>query len=549
MKKQILASILLLILTVFPIFCDVTFYGKITGSGGEPISKSVAWVKNGRVISSYCRPDGSYSIKVPFQDRIVVNFSGINHDNYSFTFYPQDNGNYNLDAKLAPLGFEKMPDGLSITGSFNGFSFDDNLIKMTKDAQGIFHAEITGSYDTLKYQIVAKLQNGNETTMRSINGTQEDFFEFDNGGDFKSCILNVKNKIEIAFDPKYLTLKGEPELSSVNSEINDFRKMAKTMSDLYYQALNKMKTNIPEKTGISFDQLKKETMDTLNSMLKIEMSPSVRQLFAFRYMDIASIGGTMGNKSMIDPEMPKIVLTKFSPLSSLWEKYYNIPIECEKYNDNVYNSKFIDSMIKYNPSGDAREYSYYNLVRYALDRGDTTKMKEYYKQLKNDFPNGRAARDLNLAFNIEGNKSVVKGRQIPEFKLVSLDNNKDSISISDLKGKYVLIDVWGTWCMPCVNEMEHLHNIFEKYKNKNFTIYSIAYDNNPETIAKFRSKKWKMPWFNAFMTDGDASPVYDLLEITGFPKPILIDPNGKIIAVDSKARGEDLDRLLAELLD
>lgn len=52
----------------------------------------------------------------------------------------------------------------------------------------------------------------------------------------------------------------------------------------------------------------------------------------------------------------------------------------------------------------------------------------------------------------------------------------------------------------------------------------------PETVSRFRSGRWKMPWLNAFIVNGFDSPLVKQFEISGIPRPILVDRDGKIIA-------------------
>ena len=91
--------------------------------------------------------------------------------------------------------------------------------------------------------------------------------------------------------------------------------------------------------------------------------------------------------------------------------------------------------------------------------------------------------------------------------------------------------------------------IYEKYKDQNFTILSISFDRRPIDIKKFRKKKWKMPWFNAYIEDGFSNEIARNFEVYSVPKPIFVDPNGKIIASGRTLRLKKLEEVLNSHLE
>ncbi len=144
-------------------------------------------------------------------------------------------------------------------------------------------------------------------------------------------------------------------------------------------------------------------------------------------------------------------------------------------------------------------------------------------------------------------KNVIKvGEPVPEFEIVLLDKQK--VSNKSLKGKYYLLDFWATWCPPCVNEMEHLHRAYQRFKDKNFEMISLSLDQTEADINKFRTGKWKMPWLHAFMKNDPNRKVVKTFQVEYIPKPILIGPDGKILATESSLRGKNLEKTLADFL-
>jgi peroxiredoxin len=135
------------------------------------------------------------------------------------------------------------------------------------------------------------------------------------------------------------------------------------------------------------------------------------------------------------------------------------------------------------------------------------------------------------------------GTALPDF--TQNDVNGKPFTLSSLKGKYVLVDFWASWCGPCRAENPNIVKAFNKFKSKKFTVLGVSLDQD------------KPKWLEAIKKDGLAwSHVSDLkywnnavaaqFGIQSIPASFLIDPAGKIIARD--LRGADLDKFLETTL-
>ncbi|MDG1742388.1 MAG: TlpA disulfide reductase family protein [Crocinitomicaceae bacterium] len=131
----------------------------------------------------------------------------------------------------------------------------------------------------------------------------------------------------------------------------------------------------------------------------------------------------------------------------------------------------------------------------------------------------------------------------PEIKL----NNPDGVelSLSGLKGKYVLIDFWASWCGPCRRENPNVVRLYNTYKNKGFTIFSVSLDDNAEAW-KEAIKKDGLTWPN-HVSDllKWNSPLPQLYGFSGIPHTVLLNKEGNIIGVG--LRGEKLEQKLKEI--
>ncbi len=153
-----------------------------------------------------------------------------------------------------------------------------------------------------------------------------------------------------------------------------------------------------------------------------------------------------------------------------------------------------------------------------------------------------------LQNSYEGNllKGIIatgNGSRAPEFS--QADTSGIQVSLSSFRGKYVLLDFWGSWCSFCRKENPYLIKAYEKYKEKGFTVLSIAADEDKSKWLGAIRKDGIGRWTHVSDLKGMNNEVAKLYFVKGYPSNFLIDPDGIIIA--QNLRGEDLEKKLAEI--
>lgn len=135
------------------------------------------------------------------------------------------------------------------------------------------------------------------------------------------------------------------------------------------------------------------------------------------------------------------------------------------------------------------------------------------------------------------------GKMAPDFTAVTPEGKP--FHLSDLRGKYVLLDFWASWCGPCRMENPNIELNYQRYKEKNFTVVSFSLDENKKAWQA-AIKADHMDWYHAGDGQGWHSRIVQLYMVPSVPKSFLIDPDGKIIATD--LRGNELTQQLEKTI-
>lgn len=136
------------------------------------------------------------------------------------------------------------------------------------------------------------------------------------------------------------------------------------------------------------------------------------------------------------------------------------------------------------------------------------------------------------------------GDQVPDISLA--DPNGKNISLYSLRGKYVLLDFWAGWCGPCRVENPILVENYNKFKAKGFEIFQVSLDEKESLWKKAIKDDGLSAWHHVSDLQGWDSSAARAYNISKIPANFLLDPNGKVIAVN--LRGEQLGVKLTEVL-
>ncbi|WP_186578319.1 thiol-disulfide oxidoreductase ResA [Aquibacillus kalidii] len=139
-----------------------------------------------------------------------------------------------------------------------------------------------------------------------------------------------------------------------------------------------------------------------------------------------------------------------------------------------------------------------------------------------------AALVFALVSNLTKEKSMIeKGDQAIPFVLKQLNGSNDTLNLSDLEGKGIMLNFWATYCKPCEQEMPYMESLYPVYKEKGVEIVAVSVDATELVINRF-VEKYQLSFPIVHDRDGQ---VMDAYNIGPLPTTLFINPDGEVVEI------------------
>ncbi len=138
------------------------------------------------------------------------------------------------------------------------------------------------------------------------------------------------------------------------------------------------------------------------------------------------------------------------------------------------------------------------------------------------------------------------GTEAPDFSATTVEGS--AISLQDLRGKYVMLDFWGTWCGPCIDALPVIKQAYEKYGGADFEIVGIANEVSADGFETFL-KNENINWPQILEIYEENNTIQELYSVNSYPTYYLINPNGEIVEYGMALSEDNLIGTLSKYLE
>ncbi|WP_313188151.1 redoxin domain-containing protein [Sphingobacterium siyangense] len=330
----------------------------------------------------------------------------------------------------------------------------------------------------------------------------------------------------------------EPTLVFLTRSPNPERAAEGDYTQMYLES-TKMKLEFQD------DNLKNYTLtgsklDAEHKQLELEKS-AIR-----KGMEPISKAYALKNKEYSRAERELEALEKKVKLLS--EEAASIKNQFEPFNEKA--AQIDMTFIKNHPQSFLSPY----LLIFRMNNLSLEETETLFAGFSKEVQNSRFGKDISE--KLEESRSGAVGKIAPVFSTTDIDGK--ALSLSDFRGKYVLLDFWASWCVPCRKGNPHLIKLYQQYKSKGFEIIGIADDDSkPEKWHKAVEQDEIGIWKHILRGAKFDGTNFDLSKdvtkgygVSSLPTKVLIDPQGVIIGRYGGGNGgsdEQLDAKLAEV--
>jgi thiol-disulfide isomerase/thioredoxin len=506
----------------------------------------------------YVSKVGKFEIKNLDKGRYVL---AIMHPSSDILLYdllvPEKESVIDMNVELDRITIPEKVDSVRVTGDFNGWDWQ-NCVKMQYDTNKKYWYVPDNDLEkvTGEYYFLVNFNDKKHTFDLPVAKKRDPYADYHNVGNKKIIFIPQNFKQGIA-NPKVTITGADPQYSIIHNKLKstteELRTNFFTTKDigeidkyqiLYSKAeetINTLKDQNKDKYGWMFPDYQLTLYNYSPINLKINLTRNTPD--GEKYFNSDDYFKNIKDKALLlkgleinDMELNLELINEINNYTSFYMANYDL------YNElNIpygYFENFLADVLKESENPEICG-SILNNKAQKLIRSRPEKAKDIFNEIKAKYPaysgvkNGSVDRALK-AF------SVVSGAQAPDFKVATIDGKE--IELSSLRGKYVFLDFWGSWCGPCKAEIPNIKKMYEKISGEELVIIGLICHDQTDKVLKY-IKDNEIKYSNAVASDKLMSD----FGVRYFPTTFLIGKDGQIISKD--LRGEDLAAQVSKLME
>jgi thiol-disulfide isomerase/thioredoxin len=544
--------------TTFQVHAQSVLSGRILGFNGKPVARADVFVAgatgNSFRTTTKASKDGSFRLALP-QGLYYATFRSPMHKiATSPLVVGEQDKTVTVTATLEPKIEATNLEDVRVMGDFNKFDAR-SAQPTTKQANGTFTLEFTPASDTVAYQFLLKIKNSPRPVV--MGGTAIDklylIAEANYGDGYHSSAIGMAGKpITLVFDSKLLpkpskNLKPSEKLvfDKAHSYLSEMavldRRVGEENSHIQ-KAFEEFTAKGGDRNAFRYNVAPLQT-SLQQAFMNMKNPPALRTFAAVKYMRPLQPYMTGGERST---ETMRVVRELLPPELSAWALYAESAVEMFGYEESL-----MRDFIAKQENRTLKARMLVSILVRAMNMGNEAQAEQVYNELKANYGSMNDEYVQYALETIKPVKDIAKGKPIPAFEVRLMQRDSvlgDVVSNKSMLGRYYMMDFWAVWCAPCRGELPGLHKAYDKFKSK-FSVLSLSFDRSMNDVSKYREKKeTPMPWLHTFVERGFDSPLAKAFEVDGIPKPILVGPDGTIVAMQEELRGDQLEQTLARVL-